>query len=200
MLGLIEISPGMFTWVLLPLLIFIARVIDVSLGTMRVYFVSRGYKSLAAFVGFWEVLIWVFAIGFVTQNLSNPLCVIAFALGFATGSYIGIWLTQKLSLGVVLVRILTHENADNLIESLKTSKYGLTSIQGRGAYGPMNLIFTIIKRQSVDDVVKIIQANNPKAFYTIEEVSAVSHDRLAPTKFPVSFQALQQFRPFRKGK
>ena len=200
MFGWIDTSSQIYTWVILPLLIFLGRVADVSLGTTRVFFVSRGYKMLAAFVGFWEMLVWLFAIGFAMQNLNNPMCILGFALGFSAGSYFGIWLIQRLSLGVVLIRILTHENADNLIESLKSNKYGLTSIEGRGAYGPMKLIFTIIKRQSADDVIRIIKTNNPKAFYTIEEVSTVSHDRLTPTKFPGGLNMVQFFRPFRKGK
>jgi uncharacterized protein YebE (UPF0316 family) len=196
----IEAHPDLYAWVILPLFIFLARVIDVSMGTARVYFVSRGYKMLAAFVGFWEVLIWLVAIGFATQNLSNPLCVVAFALGFATGNYVGITLIQRLSLGVVLVRILTRDNADNLIASLKNGKFGLTSIEGQGAFGPMKLIFTIVKRQMVDDVVNLVQTHNPKAFYSIEEVSAVSKGKLAPGKFPGGMNMLQNFRPFRKGK
>jgi uncharacterized protein YebE (UPF0316 family) len=200
MLEWIEAHPDIYAWVVLPLLIFLARVVDVSLGTSRVFFISRGFKKLAAFIGFWEVLIWLVAIGYATQNLSNPLCIVAFALGFATGNYVGITLTEKLSLGVVLIRILTHENADALIESLKTSKYGLTTLDGRGAYGPMKVIFTIVQRQEVDKIVAIIQSNNPKAFYTIEDVSEVSKGRLAPPKYPGGLSLINVFRPFRKGK
>lgn len=200
MIGWIESHPDMYTWVILPGLILTARVIDVSLGTARVIFVSRGYKLLAAAAGFWEVLIWLLAIGQIMQNLSNPMCYLAYATGFALGNYAGITLAEKMSLGVVLVRILTHENADLLIDSLKKSKYGVTSIDGRGAYGPMKLIFSIVQRQSLDDIIQIIQSHNPKAFYSIEDVSRVSHGKLAPRKFPGGLNFLQTFRPYRKGK
>jgi len=192
--------PDFYAWVVLPLLIFSARIVDVSLGTARVIFVSRGYKLLAAASGFWEVLIWLLAIGQIMKNLSNPMCYVAYATGFALGNYVGITLTEKMSLGVVLVRIMTHENADQLIESLKQGKYGVTSMEGRGAFGPMKLIFTIIKRQSVNDVIRIIQMYNPKAFYSIEEVARVSEGKLAPRKFPNRSDVMRIFRPFRKGK
>ncbi len=195
-----QTHPDLYAWVIFPGLIFVARVIDVSLGTARVVFISRGYKLLAASIGFWEVLIWLVAIGHATQNLSNPMCVIAFAMGFAMGNYIGVTLTEKMSLGVVLVRILTHENSDNLIDALKNQKYGLTSIDGHGAFGPMKVIFTIVQRQSVDEVIKIIQSHNPNAFYSIESIGEVSKGKLAPRKLPGGISVSQVFRPFRKGK
>ncbi len=192
--------PDLFAWVVLPLLIFLSRVTDVTLGTARVVFISRGYKLLAAFSGFWEVLIWLLAMGQIMKNLSNPLCYIAYASGFALGNYVGVTLTEKMSLGVVLVRILTHENADALIESLKTARYGLTCIDGRGAFGPVKVIFTIVQRHDVDQVISIIQTHNPKAFYSIEEIDEVSKGKLAPRKMPVSLHFIRLFRPMRKGK
>jgi uncharacterized protein YebE (UPF0316 family) len=85
-----------FTWIILPLIIFLCRIIDVTIGTARVIFVSRGYRVLAASAGFFEVLIWLMAIGQIMQNLTNPLCYIAYASGFALGNYIGITLTENL--------------------------------------------------------------------------------------------------------
>ena len=116
------------------------------------------------------------------------------------GNYIGVTLTEKMSLGVVLVRILTHENSDNLIDALKNQKYGLTSIDGHGAFGPMKVIFTIVQRQSVDEVIKIIQSHNPNAFYSIESIGEVSKGKLAPRKLPGGLSVSQVFRQFRKGK
>jgi uncharacterized protein YebE (UPF0316 family) len=200
MLDWITAHPDLYAWAVLPLLIFLARVIDVTLGTARVVFISRGYKLLAAMSGFWEVLIWLLAIGQIMKNLSNPMCYIAYASGFALGNYVGVTVTEKMSLGVVLVRILTHENADMLIQTLKVRKYGLTSIDGRGAFGPVKVIFTIVQRQAVDDVIAIIQAHNPKAFYSVEEVSEVSKGKLAPRKYPGGSTLMQLFKPFRKGK
>jgi len=92
MLDFLLMSSKLFAWVVLPVLIFIARVADVSLGTVRVIFITRGLKYFAPIVGFLEILIWLLAIGQIMRNLSHPICYIAYAGGFATGNYVGIWI------------------------------------------------------------------------------------------------------------
>lgn len=183
----IKMHPQVYAWLILPGLIFTARVVEVSMSTTRVIFVSRGYKVLAASIGFWQAMIWLLAFGQIMKNLHNPMCYVGFAGGYALGNYIGITLVERMSIGVVLIRILTHLNADTLIESLKKGKYGVTSVDGRGAFGPTKLIFTIVQRQSIDEVIDIIQTFNPKAFYSIEDVSRVSQGMLPPWKFPNRF-------------
>jgi uncharacterized protein YebE (UPF0316 family) len=200
MVDWIETHPAVFGWVILPLMIYFARVCDVTLGTSRTFFVSRGYKKLAAAAGFWEVLIWLIVIGQIMKNLTNPMCYIAYAAGYSTGVFVGITLIDKLSLGVMLVRILTHENAEALIEALKARKFGITSVDGTGAFGPMKIIFTIVPRRTVSDVLAILKTHNPKAFYSIEEVSDVSKDKLTPYKLSDAFGFVHTLNPFRKDK
>jgi uncharacterized protein YebE (UPF0316 family) len=186
----------LFAWIILPLLIFIARVADVSLGTIRVIFIARGLKYFAPFVGFFEIIIWLLAIGQIMQNLSNPVCYIAYAGGFAMGNYVGIWIAEKLSLGVVLIRVITSKDASELIEYLKTAKYGVTSVDAQGSAGKVQVVFTIIRRREVASVVNLIKQFNPKAFYTIEEVGFVEEGI-----FPARKTWLDNvFRSWRKGK
>jgi uncharacterized protein YebE (UPF0316 family) len=183
-------------WIVLPLLIFIARVADVSLGTIRVIFVARGLKYLAPFVGFFEIIIWLMAIGQIMQNLSNPICYIAYAGGFAMGNYVGIWIAEKLSLGVVLIRVITSKDASELLEYLKSAGYGITSVDAQGSAGKVQVVFTIVRRREVAAVVNLIKQFNPKAFYTIEEVGFVEEGI-----FPVRKTWLGNiFRSWRKGK
>lgn len=189
----------LMTLVGIPFLIFVARIIDVTIGTARVIFVSRGYRILAAAAGFVEVLIWLLAIGQIMKNLSNPLCYIAYASGFAMGNYLGIALAERLSLGFVLIRVVINQNAEALIESFKKSEYGVTSIDGTGAYGPVNIVFTIVPRHQIDRIVRIIQQFNPQAFYSIEEVGRVSANRLHAPRTAMS-GLIEVFRPLRKGK
>ncbi len=170
---LLLFNSEIFTWVIIPFLIFIARVADVSLGTIRVIFVSRGLKYLAPVVGFFEIIIWLLAIGQIMQNLSNPACYIAYAGGFATGNFIGIWIAEKLSLGVVLIRVVTRKDASELVEHLKIANYGVTSVVGHGSSGEVKVVFSIVRRREVAAVVNLIKQFNPKAFYTIEEVGFV---------------------------
>lgn len=190
----------LFTWILLPLFIFLARIVDVTIGTARVIFVSRGYRVLAAASGFFEVLIWLTAIGQIMRNLSNPLCYIAYASGFALGNFIGITLTERLSLGIVLIRVIVNQTAEKLVEALKKSDYGVTSLEGTGAYGSVNIVFTIVPRRQVDHIIHIIKDFNPQAFYSIEEIGSVSAKRyMAPSAFG-GLGPMTLFRPFRKGK
>lgn len=188
-----------FAWVVLPLLIFVSRICDVTIGTTRVIFVTRGYKYLAAAAGFFEVLIWIVVMGQVMQNLSNPACYIAYAAGFATGNYVGIRLAEKMSLGFVLVRVLFNQNVDILLESIRNAGFGVTSFDGHGAYGPVKEIFSVVSRRQVADYLELIKNFEPNAFYLIEEIGTVSKD------YPISKKRmfdglLSGFRPFRKGK
>lgn len=191
---------NLFAWGILPALIFLARICDVTLGTVRLIFVSRGFKYLAPVAGFFEVLIWILAIGQIMQNLSNWICYLAYAGGFATGNYVGMRVAEKLSLGIVLIRIITQRGAHALLDRLRKSDYGVTSLDGEGAAGPVQVIFTIVPRREVGAVVELVKAYNPKAFYSIEEVGFVEKG-VFPIKKDCRFIGLERFlRPFRKGK
>lgn len=172
-----------FSWVILPLLIFLARICDVTIGTIRIIFVSRGQKVFASLLGFCEVLIWLVAIGQIMKNLNNVACYIAYAGGFAMGNYIGIALEGKLAMGVVLVRIITRQDGNELIACLREAGYGVTSIDAKGAIGPVHVIYTVIKRTSLGEVVEIIHRFNPKAFYSVEDIRTV-REGVFPEKQP----------------
>ena len=188
----------LFKWLMLPLLIMLARVIDVSLGTIRIVFVSRGHKIIAPILGFFEVLIWLLAIGQIMRNLSNFMCYIAYGTGFALGTYMGLLIEEKLALGVLLVRIITQKDAGNLLEALRQANYGVTSVPAFGTCGKVDVIFTVIKRSAVDDVLKIINRFNPRAFYSIENVKEV-REGIFPSDI-VDKSKLNMLRRFRKGK
>jgi len=193
-------SSNFYTWFLVPFLIFVARIADVSIGTVRVIFVSRGLKYLAPVVGFFEVLIWLLAIGQIMKNLSNPACYIAYAGGFAMGNYVGIRIAEKLSLGLVLIRVVTKKDALTLVEFLKSEDYGVTSVDGHGASGEVKVVFTIVPRREVQAVVNLIKKFNPHAFYSIEEVGFVEKGVFPVRRSWRDLSLLRLFRPFRKGK
>lgn len=182
-----------------PLLIFFARVCDVSLGTLRGVFASKGYKHLVPFIGFFEVLIWLLAIGQIFQNLSgNYIYYLAWAAGYATGSYLGLTIEEKLAIGIQVVRIITSQSSEALIEALKKENYGITIIDGAGARGPVKLIFTIVPRKKVTEVVKLINEFNPNSFYTVEDVKNARDINLAGASMDPSF--IKKILPVRKGK
>jgi len=168
------VSPEVFTFVIVPLLIFCARICDMSLDTIRVIFMSKGIKYLPAVIGFFEVIIWLVAIGQVMNNLTNAICYIAYGAGFATGTIIGMAIEEKLSLGLTSVRIITKEDPSALVQFLRSHDYGVTSINGEGGTGPVKMVFTIIKRKDLNHVVSIIKEFHPKAFYSVEEVKSIA--------------------------
>ena len=172
-----------FQWVLLPFLIFLARVCDVSMDTMRILFIARGKRLIAPFLGFVQILIWLMAIRQIFLNLSNPVCYIAYASGFATGTWVGILLEEKLAIGIKIIRIITRKDATKLIGFLHTQGYGVTSVDGRGSRGKVSIIYTIAKRQHISSVVSIITRFNPKAFYTIEDVRAISEAKDSSARY-----------------
>jgi len=194
------VNSGFYMWIVLPFLIFLARVLDVSLGTVRVIFISRGFKYLSPLIGFFEILIWLLAIGQIMKNLSNPACYIAYAGGFAMGNFVGIYIAEKLSLGVVLIRVVTKKNASQLVEFLKSANYGVTSVDGHGAAGPVKVVFTVVPRREVHSVVDLVKKFNPNAFYSVEEVGFVDKGIFPDRKTWRGFNLTKLFRPFRKGK
>jgi len=189
-----------YTWILLPFLIFAARVLDVSLGTVRVIFVSRGLKYLAPLVGFFEILIWLLAIGQIMKNLSNPACYIAYAAGFAMGNFVGICIAERLSLGVVLIRVVTKRDALPLVNVLKAQGYGVTSVDGHGSEGQVKVVFTIVLRREVRSLVGLIKEFNPHAFYSIEDVGFVEKGVFPLRRSWTNSNLSELFRLFKKGK
>ncbi len=162
-----------FKLVILPLIIFFARVCDVTLDTLRIIYVSRGMKILAAGIGFFEVLIWLMAITQILNNMTNITYYLAYAGGFAMGNFIGIFIEDKMAIGTVVIRIITQKDATELIDYLKCDGYGVTHIEGQGALGPVKVLFTIVKRKDIQNVLDLIRKFNPLAFFTIEDVRSV---------------------------
>jgi uncharacterized protein YebE (UPF0316 family) len=171
--GYLGVDKTIFYWFLLPLVVFCARVTDVSLSTLRVMFVASGRRNIAPFLGFCEAMIWILMIGQIMKNLGNVLTYFGYAGGFATGTFVGMYIESRLALGKVIVRIITKKEAKNLIDALTTSKFGFTNIQAEGKYGDVNVIFSVLKRQDLPQLLALIDQYHPNAFYTIENVRHV---------------------------
>ncbi len=185
---------GIFSWVILPALIFLARVCDVTIGTVRIIFIARGRKFLAPLLGFFEVSIWLLAISQIMQNVNNLVCFIAYAFGFATGNFIGILIEEKLAMGTLIVRIILAEKDTTLKERLFDAGFGVTVIDGRGKNGAVEMLFSVIKRRDLDKIVGIIEECQANAFYSVEDAKSVSKGI-----FPEARPGLKS-RFLRKGK
>ncbi|MFL5242201.1 MAG: DUF2179 domain-containing protein [Gemmataceae bacterium] len=156
----------------LPFLVFFAELSVVTLGTIRIIFVSRGMKRLAPLLGTFEVSIWLFAIGQIMKNLNDLSCYVAFTAGFGVGTYLGIFIERKLALGNLMVLITSHRNTEYLIDRLKCANFGVTRLDAQGAKGPVQVVSTVIKRKELESVVAIIKEFDSKAFYSVNELQS----------------------------
>ncbi len=166
------------SYILLPILIFCARVSDVSIGTVRIILVAKGYKKLAPLTGFLETLIWIVAISKIIQNIDNWACYIGYAAGFATGNYVGMIIEEKLALGHELIRIITGNNYNALTEVLREKGFGVTTTNAEDQNGPVGILYIITTRKKAKEVVKIVNEQDPFATYTIESIRHVNRDTM----------------------
>jgi uncharacterized protein YebE (UPF0316 family) len=173
---------SLFTWVVIPVLIVLARIVDVTLDTIRVIYISRGMKYLAPLFGFFGVLVWLLAISQIMKNLNNPVYYLAYAVGFATGNLVGIFIEERLAVGKVVLRIITQKDTTALVTHFRSCGYGVTTVDAEGATGPVKLIFTIIDRNKIKSVVQSIDNYNPRAFYSIEDVRSVKEGTFPPSR------------------
>lgn len=170
------LNSDLVTYVLLPLFIFVARILDVSLGTLRIIFVTKGMRHVAPLVGFFEVLIWLLAISRIMQDLDNWACYFAYAAGFATGNFVGMFLEEKLAIGHEMIRVITRKDATNLIGELRAKGYGVTSVRAEGIEGEVAVIYIIARRSMIKTVLDDINSFNPRALYTVESIKYVNKE------------------------
>lgn len=163
-----------------PLLILVARMCDVTLSTVRILFISRGLRALAPLVGFVEILIWLVAISTALEHLDHPVNYIAYAAGFAAGTWAGMAVEDKLALGLVAVRIITREDAAELVERLRDARFGVTSFAARGAVGGRTrLLFTVVRRSDLDPLLELVRETNPRAFVSVSDVRTAQEGFIA---------------------
>lgn len=188
------LSSPIFTWVIIPILIFFARIIDVSIGTMRIILISKGGKLLPPILGFFEVIVWLLAIGHVMQNLSNIVCIIAYCAGFAMGNYVGVLIEEKLAMGLQIVRLITPNSLDILPMALRDEGYGATVIEAKGGKGKVNIIFSIVSRKDVSTYLLLAREIDPDVFVSVQDV------RTARSGFFPSRSSIQKWRRVTKKK
>ena len=163
-----------FDVLVLPLLIFCLRICDMTLDTLRIIFMTKGLKRLAPIIGFFEILIWIIAITRIMQHLNSWVCYVAYAGGFATGNYVGMWVDEKLAIGHELIRVITRMEATELADALRTEGYGVTTVRATGMQGDVGIVYIVANRKSQKRAIQIIQQYNPNAFITIQNIQYVN--------------------------
>ncbi len=160
-----------------PIFIFCARVTDVSIGTMRMIFVVRGYRAVAAVLGFFEVTIWVVAVSGVFRHLDHWPNVIAYGMGFATGNAVGMWLEQFIAVGMLAVRLISPGKSAAVAEGLRLAGFGVTEVKGRGYHGDVSISYVVVPRRQTNTVIQVSRQIDPDVFVTVQDVRATTfHD------------------------
>ena len=150
------------------LMIMCMRICDVSIGTFRTILVVQGRKYLAGFAGFTEVLIWIFAIRFIMQHLDAIINLFGYAAGFGLGNIIGITLEQKIGLGYIQLNVISRHYTDQIVNTLRKSKYGVTILPAEGGSGGVSIIVIITPRKLQKKAIEMIELIDKDAFITVQ--------------------------------
>lgn len=162
-----------------PVLIFLLRLADVSLATLRIMLVIRGARLLAPLLGFVEILIWVVAVGAVVRNLGSPLHVAGYAAGFGAGTAVGMWLEGKLALGFSTVQVISRGDEPPLAQELRAGGFGVTKVGGEGREGPVEILYSVVRRRQIPRVIQLVEERDPDAFVTVQGDTVVRRGWLA---------------------
>lgn len=165
------ISADLFTFLVLPLLIFFARISDVSINTIRIIYVLGGRRWTATILGFFESLIWLMAIRQIFEHMDNWLCYVAYPAGFASGIFVGMIIEERIAYGKVIVRIITRRDIGALLQYLSAEKLRYTHVNAVGPGGHENLVFTVLQREDLEKLLMTLKEILPSAFYTVEKVN-----------------------------
>jgi uncharacterized protein YebE (UPF0316 family) len=157
----------------LALLVFVAELCVVTISTVRIIFISRSMKGLAALLGFFEITIWLFAIGQIMQHLSDLGCYLGFAGGFTLGNYLGVMIEKRLGIGSLTIRAVTRDDAAPLVRALRRQGCGVTSHTAEDASGPVKVVVSVIRRKQLDKVLGIVASVAPTAFCAVDQLHAV---------------------------
>lgn len=168
------VNEGWFVYTVLPALIFCARIVDVSLDTMRIICVNRGRKLMAPLLGCAESLVWVLAVSQAMKHLSNPACYLSYGAGFAAGTYVGMLIDEKIAAGLLAVRVFLNRGDNHLPAALRQAGHGVTVLEGQGVRGPVNVMFIVVRRCFLPAVVDLIRQHAPDAFYSTEEIRSAT--------------------------
>lgn len=168
------LSVEVYSFLLLPLLIFLARICDVSINTIRIIYMLGGRRYTSTILGFFESFIWLMAISQIFKQLDNWVCYVAYPAGFASGIFVGMMIEEKIAYGKVIVRIITRKEVQELIKYLNVNNLRFTKVNAEGPNGHENLIFTVLERDRLEELLDKLKELIPSAFYTVERVKAAA--------------------------
>jgi uncharacterized protein YebE (UPF0316 family) len=155
------------------LLVFVARVVNVSMATVRSLLSIRGQKRLATIISFFESLIFILAISRVLQSPSNVWNVLGYSSGFAVGTWVGLKIEERLALGYAAMQVITQTAGDEVSDALRQAGHGVTELLGEGLHGKVYVINTVVNRRDIPSVMELVSAVDETAFVTVDDASRV---------------------------
>ena len=159
----------------LGVIIFVARVADVSLGTLRTVSIVQGRTKMAFLLGFVEINLWLVVISAVISKITtNPLLGFFYALGFSTGNVVGIMIEKRLAFGNLILRIISRNDGREMAEKIREIGYGVTVFEGEGMDGPVLELYIVCRRKDLSDILPFVMDSDPDAFYTTQPVGLVN--------------------------
>lgn len=165
-----------------PLVVFLLRMTDVSMATIRMLLIVKGHRYLAPLIAFFELLIWVMAIGIVVNHLTSPLHVVGYAAGFATGNFLGIMIEERLALGLATIRTVVRSGGAELAATLREEGFGVTEMPGQGREGPVEVLYSVLPRRRIDTCLALIDGAAPDSFVVVDEPREVRRGWQFPSK------------------
>ena len=156
------------------LVIFLLRVIDQSLGTMRALLVAKNRPIYAALIGLFESVIWIIAISQVIKDIDDPVLIIAYAGGFSAGTIFGSYIDRIIGIGDVVVRVYSSIKAPDVAEPLRDAGHGVTVINGEGKDGAVRIYWCVVPRRKLKSVLQTIEKVNPDAYVTTDIANPIS--------------------------
>lgn len=158
--------------VLIYVLIFLAKMVEVTLATIRNVLINRGEKVRGAFIGFFEVLIWVIVVANVLGNVTeDPLKVVVYCLAFSVGNYIGVTIENKLAIGNAFIQaVVSEDSKDELSSYLRQQGFGVTIVEGQGMNGVVDVLMIYLKRKCVPEAIDVIKEYCPTSLITVNDV------------------------------
>jgi uncharacterized protein YebE (UPF0316 family) len=165
-----------------PLVIFCLRIVDVSLATLRMLLSVRGVKYAAPVIGFFEILIWLTAVGTAIQHLDSPLHLIGYAAGFSMGTLVGLTIEERMAIGMAAIRVVSRHGGVELAEALRELGFGVTEYSGQGREGSVEVVDAVMRRRDVPRAMSAIDYWDPEAFVTIQEPRAIRRGWLLQTR------------------
>ena len=156
--------------------IFLLRLLDQTLGTLRMLYVNKGKPTFGAALGFIESAIWVVAISQVIKDLDDPYLVVGYALGFASGTIVGSYIESSIAIGDVVIRIFSPKDDDSQLvaQKLRSEGFGVTIISGEGMEGEVSIAWCVAPRKKAKQVLNIVSEINPDAYVTTESTSPIN--------------------------